>query len=131
MIGSLNYVYLGVFLNCSWFKILVLWFCEFIKILYTLVHSLKLDLTSAKFVSLMSSASFTFFTDCVRSTTGRLCFDTCLSVCPQGGTPTRSSKDGVPPARCDGGYLMGVPLLAGMGYPLSRGTPRTGQQWST
>ena len=31
------------------------------------------------------------FTDRVRSTTGRLCFDTCLSVCPHlGGTPARS-----------------------------------------
>ena len=27
------------------------------------------------------------FTARVRSTTGRLCFDTCLSVCPQGGVP--------------------------------------------
>ena len=29
--------------------------------------------------------TFLFFTARVRSTTGRLCFDTCLSVCPQGG----------------------------------------------
>ena len=74
------------------------------------------------------------FTDRVRSTTGRLCFDTCPSVCPQGGTPIRSRQmeyphpalDGGVPASLDGGY----PLVQGwMGVPPSRGYPPwTGQQ---
>ena len=70
----------------------------------------------------------------VRSTTGRLCFDTCLSVCPQGGYPypimlcniTQNSMGQTPggyPARsswgvpCPGGTLLGVPYL---GTPLAR-----------
>ena len=95
--------------------------------------------------------SVTLITDRVRSTTGRLCFDTCLSVCSWGypsqvqlggGTPTWSSPQGVPPTR---GYptsgtlqpgLMGVPEVeyppAGMGYPPARshrGYLRWGTPW--
>ena len=54
-------------------------------------------------------------TDRLRSTMGRLCFDTCLSVCPQ-GVPRPGPNGGVPqpgPARGTRGR---VPL-AGMGYP--------------
>ena len=45
-------------------------------------------------------------TDRVRSTAGRLCFDTCLSVClstPRGGTPARS-RWGVPLPGLTGEY---------------------------
>ena len=81
-------------------------------------------------------------TDRVRSTTGRLCFDTCLSGClstPRGGgypgqvqmggrcSPARSSWMGGTPA---GGYpTSGTPLLdlAG-GYPTS-GKPPPHQTW--
>ena len=74
------------------------------------------------------------FTDRVRSTMGRLCFDTCLSVCPHLGGSTRPGPEGgvphpdpgrgyspVEPARgypCWGGCVScwGVPHL---GYPPS------------
>ena len=51
-----------------------------------------------------------FITDHVRGTTGRLCFDTCLSVCPHPGegTPARSRR-GVPQP----GLTRGVPQPGG------------------
>ena len=87
------------------------------------------------------------FTDSVRSTTGRLCFDTCLSVCLStlrvgtparsrggvpsqvwwgggGGTPARSSWGGTPPGQ--GGHpTSGFPCqtwpggIPHLGYPPS------------
>ena len=69
-------------------------------------------------------------TDRVRSTTGRLCFDTCLSIClstPGGGTPGRSRwggvplPGGVPPA---GGTPPQIPpSQTWPGVPLPGGTP--------
>ena len=58
--------------------------------------------------------SFIIFTDRVRSTTGRLCFDTCLSVCPCVG--------GVPWPGPDGGGAGGYPAR---GYPCW-GVPQLG-----
>ena len=62
------------------------------------------------------------FTDRVRSTTGRLCFDTCLSVCPQGREPQwGSSQAGVPLSSLGRGYPIigwGVPAIQpGSGVP--------------
>ena len=83
------------------------------------------------------TCNWVIITDRVRSATGRLCFDTCLSVCPQGGVPQPGPAGGVPqpgrgtslagmgysPARSDGGGTHGgVPTRTGMGYP------PTGQQ---
>ena len=62
-------------------------------------------------------------------TTGRLCFDTCLSVCPQeGGTPTRSSHGGGTPARSDRGRR-GVPQAGLTGG--ERGTPARSDRGGT
>ena len=82
-------------------------------------------------VKLQKSILF-IFTDRVRSTTGRLCFDTCLSVCSQeGGLPQRDPAGGGVPlagmgyllARSDGGTQGGVPP-AGIGHPLRPGPTR-------
>ena len=95
----------------------------------------------------MLSLIFQVITDRVRSTTGRLCFDTCLSVCPHGGggypsqvqmgggTPTRSRQGvpsqvqmGVPWPDTDGGTLArsrwGIPWPGPDG-----GNPRWGTPW--
>ena len=68
-------------------------------------------------------------TDRVRSTTGRLCFDTCLSVCPHlgvprpgpggGGYPSQAQLEGYPPAR-------GVPHLRYPHQTWPGGTPAGG-----
>ena len=69
-------------------------------------------------------------TDRIRSTTGRLCFDTCLSIClsTPGGYPSQVQPGGtppqIPPIRPAGGYpsCWGVPLRGGTpprGYPTS------------
>ena len=81
------------------------------------------------------------FTARVRSTTGRLCFDTCLSVCPQrGGVPimlcnisqnAMGQTPGGVPCKVQpggggtlpgGGTLLGVPCRGGtqLGYPPSQ-----------
>ena len=69
---------------------------------------------------------FTFITDRVRCTTGRLCFDTCLSVCPHlGGVPGQVQPGGTP-ARSSQAHL---------GYPrqtwLGGGYLTSGNRWST
>ena len=86
--------------------------------------------------------AWSVITDRVHSTTGRLCFDSCLSIClstPGGGYPSQVQAGGVPQPAPAGGYPMpggtltrGVPHLryppldlAGVhqwGYPTS-GTP--------
>ena len=69
----------------------------------------------------------TIFTDRVRSTTGRLCFDTCLSICLS--TPRGVSQPGLmggtPPWVPSHQTWPGVPLLGG--FPTS-GTP-PGRAW--
>ena len=58
-----------------------------------------------------------FITDRVRSTTGRLCFDTCLSVCPHLGQVQPGGGASVPPPS---GLAGGYP---DRGTPCWRGTP--------
>ena len=88
-------------------------------------------------VSCVPLDPISFITDSVRSTTGRLCFDTCLSihqsVCPHlGGYPSKV-QGGTEPGPAQGGTPMGVPLMGGTptggysdgGYP-NRGYPDQG-----
>ena len=71
------------------------------------------------------------FTDRARSTTGRLCFDTCRSVClstPRGGTPARSWW-GVP---LPGGTPPQIPPTgSAQGGTSAWGYPTSGNRWST
>ena len=101
----------------------------------SLPFQLKLNLGLRKYMS--------FITDRVRSTTGRLCFDTCLSVdqfvCPHlGGYPGQVQAGGGYPSQIQlGGYpTLGIPPVSPgwgvphLGYPLIRpgqeGTPMGG-----
>ena len=62
----------------------------------------------------IAGLSVYFITTRVRSTTGRLCFDTCLSVCPQGGGQSADSAGGGSgPADGGGGGVRSGP--AGVG----------------
>ena len=53
----------------------------------------------------------------VHSTTGRLCFDTCLSVCPQEEYPSQVQPGGYPHASLDSGG--GCTAITGGGLPPS------------
>ena len=93
-------------------------------------------------------------TDRVRSTTGRLCFDTYLSVCPQGGGypsqvqtggyPSQVQIRGIPRPGPDGGWGRGTPPgwggtwdevphhpWQGWGTPVQvrMGVPKVGYPW--
>ena len=91
----------------------------------------------------MQFSCFLLITDRVRSTTGRLCFDTCLSihpsVCPhlgggvprpgpgRGGYPSQVQLGGTPAGGVPGGIQPRVPPLSDLagGYP-NRGVPHLG-----
>ena len=73
------------------------------------------NLKASKYILIRFNYTKVFFiTDRVRSTRGRLCFDMCLSVCPQegavhrpgprGGVPQPGPAKGVPRPGPDGGY---------------------------
>ena len=83
------------------------------------VSNIVADLKRAWGTRPLSPGQNFFITDRVRSTTGRLCFDTCLSVCPHlgGGTPARS--------RWGGGYLSrgGYPTTGTSPSDLAGGVP--------
>ena len=106
----------------------------------------------------LTKTEISLITDRVRSTMGRLCFDTCLSIClstplagggtPAGGYPTLGKPPVHPHRTWPGGYpTSGTPpsdLVGGVpsagGYPTSGppphqtwlgGYPTSGNRWST
>ena len=78
----------------------------------------------------LDSEIIKFITDHVRSTTGRLCFDSCLSIClsTPGGVPQPGPAPQVPPVRPGwGGYPDGgVPTLDTPASDLAGGYPNRG-----
>ena len=84
----------------------------------------------SKVMAQQQNRSFSvFFTDRVRSTTVRYCFHRCLSLhtSGEGGTPARSSQEGVPQPSPARGHLPRVPHgQVRMGGTPAWGTPAWG-----
>ena len=84
------------------------------------LNKMRRTILSSSEIHTLKSDYFCIFTARVLSTTGRLCFDTCLSVCHSGGGGSRSSqwRGGSGPA---GGWGGGQVQPVGGSGPASQG----------